>query len=108
MGRKPIVRIEEFSGIKAATFRVDGIDPEDKAFSMLREWAIGALSDYAARRCIGYAPMGHHPEGEDCDSHEYVAQMFLYEHEIDENMVGYMVLRLITPHRDYILWEMSY
>lgn len=85
MGRKPIVRIEEFSGIKAATFRVDGIDPEDKAFSMLREWAIGALSDYAARRCIGYAPMGHHSEGEDCDSHEYVAQMFLYEHEIDEN-----------------------
>lgn len=32
MGRKPIVRIEEFSGIKAATFRVDGIDPEDMDF----------------------------------------------------------------------------
>lgn len=85
MGKKPIVRIEEFSGVQAVTFRAEGIDPEDKAFSMLREWATGELNDYSARRCIGYAPKGHHPEGEGSDSHEYVAQMLLYENETGEN-----------------------
>lgn len=85
MGKKPIVRVEEFSGVRAVTFRAEGIDPEDKAFSMLREWAAGVLNDYAARRCLGYAPKGHHPEGESSDSHEYVAQMLLYENETGEN-----------------------
>jgi AraC-like DNA-binding protein len=84
LGRKQVVRIEEFSNVKAATFRYEGEEPESEAFIMLRRWARENLTDYTARRCIGYAPQGHHPNGPDSDAHAYVAQMFLYEHEAKE------------------------
>ncbi len=84
MGSKIVVRIEEFSNVKAATFYSDGEKPEEDAFFQMRKWAKKNLPDYVARRCIGYAPIGHHPNGEDSEEHPYIAQMLIYENEVDE------------------------
>lgn len=87
MGRKPVVQIEEHNDRKVASFFVDCPGPETKAWNLLREWATKNLTDYNARRYIGIAPKGHHPEGESHDPnegpirHEYAAQMFLFDDE---------------------------
>lgn len=87
MGTKPLVRIEEHSGERVVSFFVNCKEPERIAGDLLQEWAVKNLSDYTARRCVGYAPKGHHPNGEEhqpneeTGSHEYVMQMFLFGDE---------------------------
>ncbi len=85
LGSEPLVRIEEYNHARVASFHAKGKDPEKKAFDELRNWAIKNLSDYAVRRCIGFAPKGHHPNGDDDDEHEYVAQMLLFADEGKED-----------------------
>lgn len=87
MGKKPLVRIEEHSSERVASFFVNCKGPEEVAWNMLRDWVVTNLKDYSARRYVGYAPKGHHPKGnthqpnEEPDFHEYMAQMFLFEAE---------------------------
>lgn len=95
MGTRPLVRIEEFSNAKVVSFEVNCLAPEDAAINLLKSWALQNISDYTARRYIGCAPKGHHAEGEehqsneDIGSHEYVMQMFLFEHEgCDRTFLG--------------------
>jgi AraC family transcriptional regulator len=83
MGQKPVVRIEDLSQRRVASFRVNCRGPEEAAWSMLREWVTTNTRDYEVRRYIGCAPGGHHPEGEEhqaderTGSHAYLAQMLL-------------------------------
>ncbi len=87
MDKKPLVRIEEHSNERVASFAVNCRGPEEAAGKLLWEWAVNHLSDYTARRLIGCAPRGHHPEGmehqpdEEIGWHEYVMQMFLFGEE---------------------------
>jgi hypothetical protein len=91
MGKKPLVRIEEHCRESVVSFFVDCSEPEAVAWNMLRDWAVANLKDYTARRYIGCAPKGHHPKGEDhqrnegITSHEYMAQMILFEDEGNED-----------------------
>lgn len=87
MGKKPLVRIEEHGAERVASFFVNCRGPEGAAWGLLRDWAMANLQDYSARRYVGCAPKGHHPHGEEhrpdeeTGAHEYMAQMFLFEHE---------------------------
>ena len=87
MGTKHVVKIEEHNVDRVVSFFVDCPNPETKAWNLLRTWATENLNDYGARRYIGIAPKGHHPEGESHNSnegpikHEYAAQMFLFANE---------------------------
>lgn len=87
MGLKPLVRIEEHGNERVASFFVNCRCPEEAAWTLMRSWAMANLKDYPARRYIGCAPKGHHPEGEPHQPdegpgwHEYTAQMFLFENE---------------------------
>ena len=80
-GSKPLVRIEELNNLKAVSFRENCEAPETQAWNRMREWAVKNFSDFEARRYIGYAPCGHHPQGEEEDSHEYNAMMILRSDE---------------------------
>ncbi|WMJ87415.1 helix-turn-helix transcriptional regulator [Anaerocolumna sp. MB42-C2] len=95
IGTKPILRIEDCSNKRVISFFVNCQGPEEAAGNMLREWALKNLSDYTARRYVGYAPKGHHPEGvhhqsdEPIGSHEYLIQMFLLgDEEKNSNFHG--------------------
>ena len=87
MGTEPNVRIEEHGNARVVSFFVHCQGPEKTAWDMLREWVRANITDFTARRYIGCAPKGHHPEGEAHDanegegSHEYVAQMLLFGDE---------------------------
>ena len=87
MGAKPLVRIEDHSTERIAAFPVDCAGPEGAAFDLLRDWVTKNITDYTARRYIGCAPKGHHPQGEEHSPnegegwHEYVAGMFLLGEE---------------------------
>jgi AraC family transcriptional regulator len=87
MGKKPLVRIEEHGRECVVSFCVDCKGPEEAAWNQLRAWVVANCSDYMARRYIGCAPKGHHPKGEghqpdeEDGSHEYMAQMLLFENE---------------------------
>ncbi len=89
MGTKPLVRIEEHDKEWVVSFKHEsGASKEESAISLLKDWALKNINDYAARRYIGCAPKGHHPEGEehqkneDVVSVEYMMQMFLFDHEV--------------------------
>ena len=81
MGKKPLVRIEEHSKERMVSFFVNCSGPEEAAWNLLRDWTVTNLKDYTARRYIGCAPKGHHPQGEghnqneEIGCHEYIAQM---------------------------------
>ncbi len=89
MGTKPIVRIEEHNNEKVISFKVDCRGPEEAAGNLLKDWVVKNIKDYAARRYIGCAPKGHHPDGEEhhpdeeMGEHEYIFHMFLFDHEAD-------------------------
>jgi AraC-like DNA-binding protein len=91
MGKKPLIRIEEHSRERVISFFVNCNAPEEAAWNMLRQWTVTNLKDYAARRYIGCAPKGHHPQGEnhhrneEIVGHEYMAQMLLFEDEGKED-----------------------
>jgi AraC family transcriptional regulator len=92
MGTKPLVRIEEHGMDRVVSFFVNCRGPEESAWNMLRNWVTTNLNDFRARRYIGCAPKGHHPNGEkhqpaeEIGSHEYMAQMFLFEGEGNNDM----------------------
>lgn len=79
--KNTLIRIEEFKNCKAVSFTAICEKPENAAWYALREWALKNISDYEARRCIGFASEGHHPNGENSDFHAYTAQMLLYGDE---------------------------
>ena len=81
MGTRPLVQMIELKDEKAVMFQVCEEEPERRAWNMMREWGAGNLTGYEARRYIGYAPMGHHPKGEEGDNHAYCACMLLHEAE---------------------------
>jgi AraC family transcriptional regulator len=80
-GSKPLVRIVELSNIKAVSFSANCEAPETQAWNLMREWVVKNFNDFEARRYIGYAPCGHHPQGDEDDSHEYNALMILHSDE---------------------------
>ena len=80
-GSKPLIRMEELKSLRVVYFNVNCKNPETMAWNMMREWTCKNLKDYEARRYIGYAPLGHHPEGSEEDVHEYVAMMLLHGSE---------------------------
>lgn len=89
IGSKPLFQIEELSNLKAVYFQVNCEEPEKEAWNKIREWVVRNFNDYEARRYIGYAPRGHHPEGSKEDSHEYIAMMLLYGEEgYNDNLYG--------------------
>lgn len=87
MGTKPLVCIEKHSMERVVSFYVDCRAPEEAAWNLLRNWVTKNITDYKARRYIGCAPKGHHSNSdehhsnEEIGSHEYMAQMFLFEDE---------------------------
>ena len=81
MGSKPVVKMEELSNAKVISFKVNCMDPETQAWNQMRQWVVQNLNDYEARRYLGYAPVGHHPESETEAPHEYVVMMLLYGEE---------------------------
>lgn len=88
-GSKPLVRMEELNNLKVVSFQVNCKNPETLAWNQMRQWVTENLKDYEARKYIGYAPFGHHPENSEEDVHEYVAMMLLYGDEGgDGTMLG--------------------
>lgn len=91
MNTKSMVRIEEHGHERVVNFFVDCSAPEEAAWTLMRKWCIANLNDFTARRFIGCAPKGHHPNGEEhvsgeaVGNHEYLAHMFLYEEEGNSN-----------------------
>lgn len=81
LGERALVRMEELSHCRAAVFEADCREPETRAWNLLREWAVKNLKDYEARRYIGYAPGGHHPDGPEEAPHLYRAMMLLHSGE---------------------------
>lgn len=81
MGTKPLVRMVELKDDVAVLFQACGEEPERHAWNLMREWVVNHVAGYETRKYIGYAPMGHHPEGENDDKHVYNACMLLHEEE---------------------------
>lgn len=85
-----LVRMEEHRNEKVVCFSVDCVDPETAAWNMVREWCRQNVPDRAARRFLGVAPQGHHPQGEEHQnasehvSHPYTAMMYLVGDECSQ------------------------
>ena len=75
------LHLEEIRNQKAISFSADGPHPERDAWDLCRQWALAHCKDYTLRRCVGFAPAGHHPGHGNNRAHAYVAQMFLYGDE---------------------------
>lgn len=89
-----LVRIEEHRGEKVVRFSVDCVDPESAAWGALSEWCRENIPDRAARRFLGIAPRGHHPQGEAHQNasehvrHPYTAMMYLIDRERSQRELG--------------------
>lgn len=85
-----LVRIEEHHHEKVVCFSVNCVDPEDAAWGELSKWCRENLPDCAARRFLGVAPLGHHPQGEEHQNasehvcHPYTAMMYLVGDECSQ------------------------
>lgn len=83
MNKTPIVKIEEHHKEKVIAFRVDCENPESAAWGLMSEWCIENMSDRTGRRYVGFASIGHHPNGaphqnaSELETHPYIAMMFL-------------------------------
>lgn len=83
MNKTALVRMEEHRNEKVVCFSADCADPEDAAWGLMSEWCKQNIPDRAARRFIGIAPKGHHPQGEEHKNasehvcHPYTAMMYL-------------------------------
>lgn len=83
MNETAIVKIEEHRNEKVVSFYVDCMDPETEAWNLMSEWCKNNVPDRTARRFVGVAPLGHHPQGEEHENasehvkHPYKAMMFL-------------------------------
>ena len=60
-----IVKVEEHRNEKVVCFTVDCIDPENEAWGKMSEWCKQNVPDRTARRYVGVALSGHHPQGEE-------------------------------------------
>lgn len=82
-----IVKIEEHRNEKMVCFTVDCIDPENEAWRQMSEWCKKNISDRTARRYVGVALSGHHPQGMEHQNasehvkHPYKAMMYLIGNE---------------------------
>ncbi|MDE6739723.1 MAG: AraC family transcriptional regulator [Lachnospiraceae bacterium] len=83
MNETAIVKIEEHRNEKVVSFTVDCVDPENEAWRQMSEWCKKNVPDRTARRYIGVALSGHHPQGEEHHNasehvkHPYKAMMYL-------------------------------
>lgn len=90
LNKTALVRIEERRNEKVVCFSVDCVDPENAAWAMMSAWCRENIPDRAARRFLGVAPLGHHPQGErhlnasEHVCHPYTAMMYLIEDERDQ------------------------
>lgn len=78
-----IVKIEEHKNEKVVCFYADCVDPENEAWGKISEWCKKNIPDRTARRYVGVAEKGHHPQGEEHQNasehikHPYKAMMYL-------------------------------
>lgn len=83
MNETAIVKVEEHRNEKVVCFTVDCIDPENEAWGKMSEWCKQNVPDRTARRYVGVALSGHHPQGEEHQNasehikHPYKAMMYL-------------------------------
>lgn len=86
-----IVKIEEHRNEKVVCIEVDCIDPENAAWGQMSEWCKKNVPDRTARRYIGVALSGHHPQGGEHQNasehikHPYKAMMYLVGDECDRS-----------------------
>ncbi len=87
MNETALVKIEEHRNEKVVCFTVDCVDPENEAWGQMSEWCKKNVPDRTARRYIGVAPSGHHPQDEGHQNasehgrHPYKAMMYLIGEE---------------------------
>ena len=98
MNETSIVKIEEHRDEKVVCFTVDCVDPENEAWGKMSEWCKKNVPDRTARRYVGVAPLGHHPQGEEHQNasehvkHPYKAMMYLIGDEcVREEFCGLKV-----------------
>lgn len=90
MNETAIVKIEEHRNEKVICFTTDCVDPENEAWGQMAEWCRKNVPDRTARRYVGLAPFGHHPQGEEHQNasehikHPYKAMMYLIGGECDQ------------------------
>lgn len=90
MNQTAIVKIEEHKNEKVVCFYVDCVDPENEAWNQMSEWCKKNIPDRTARRYVGIAPIGHHPQGEGHQNasehikHPYKAMMYLVGDECNQ------------------------
>lgn len=83
MNETAIVKIEEHRNEKVVCFSVDCVDPENEAWRQMSEWCKENVPDRTARRYVGVASSGHHPQGVEHQNasehvkHPYKAMMYL-------------------------------
>lgn len=83
MNETAIVKIEEHRNEKVVCFTVDCVDPENEAWHQMSEWCKENVPDRTARRYVGVASSGHHPQGVEHQNasehvrHPYKAMMYL-------------------------------
>lgn len=86
-----IVKIEEHRNEKVVCIEVDCIDPENAAWGQMSEWCKKNVPDRTARRYLGVALSGHHPQGGEHQNasehikHPYKAMMYLVGDECDRS-----------------------
>lgn len=91
MNETSIVKIEEHRNEKVVCFTVDCVDPEHEAWGQMSEWCKKNVPDRTARRYIGVALSGHHPQGGEHQNasehvrHPYKAMMYLVGDEYDQD-----------------------
>lgn len=89
MNETAIVKIEEHRNEKVVCFTVDCVDPENKAWGKMSEWCKMNIPDRTARRYVGVALSGHHPQdaghqnASEHIKHPYKAMMYLVGDECD-------------------------
>ena len=83
MNETAIVKIEEHRNEKVVCFTVDCMDPENEAWGQMSKWCKKNVPDRTARRYVGVALSGHHPQGVEHQNasehvkHPYKAMMYL-------------------------------
>ena len=91
MNETAIIKIEEHRNEKVICFKADCVDPENEAWGKMSEWCKKNIPDHTARRYVGVAPLGHHPQGEEHRNasehikHPYKAMMFLVGDECNQD-----------------------
>ena len=90
MNETAIVKIEEHRNEKVVCFTVDCVDPENEAWHQMSEWCKENVPNRTARRYVGVALSGHHPQGVEHQNasehvrHPYKAMMYLVGDECSQ------------------------